>query len=160
MLWGNAYRSEAFIGGIRGQTLAGHAVMSKKLKTQRAWKTIQNTTTRDYEQTRIIHRGAVKNRTNYMCRYVHSRHTLSTAVVQIPQYKSHDTRVHTTGSHNSDGDEELGAKDGQRRGRAGGAGQRRWPLALASWGVVLRLRARILAFCFSIHVPGSGIAPL
>ena len=72
VLWGNAYRSEAFIGGIRGQTLAGHAVMSKKLKTQRAWKTIQNKTTRDYEQTRIIHRGAVKNRTNYMCRYVHS----------------------------------------------------------------------------------------
>ena len=42
--------------------------MSEKLKTQRVWTTIQNKTTRDKEQTKIIHSGAVNDRTNYIYR--------------------------------------------------------------------------------------------
>ena len=72
--WGNAYRSTTVVGrSSEGSGAKPRLVMSEKLKTQRAWTTIQNKTTRDYEQTRIIHSGTVNDRTNYICRYVHSR---------------------------------------------------------------------------------------
>ena len=67
------YISEAPIA--EGSGAKPRLVMSEKLKTQRAWTTIQNKTTRDYEQPRIIHSGAVNDRKNYICRYVHSRST-------------------------------------------------------------------------------------
>ena len=37
------------------------------------WPTIQNKTTRDNEQTRVIHSGAVNDRTNHIYWYVNPR---------------------------------------------------------------------------------------
>ena len=62
-------------------------VKSEKVKTQSAWTTIQNKTTRDYEQTRIIHSGTVHDRINYIYAGTYT-HALSTAAVQ--------TAVHVT----------------------------------------------------------------